>query len=267
MKYLTYFLSKILNCLCIPCYRYKWIDKAYTDVDELSYKNTKLIDCTVMSSHNSTIDDFQIIGASHLEILKEVLNLHFRMIELDIFNDYFSDKPVVAHGRNQYNLQVTSFVSFEKCCNIIKDYAWRNTNMPLFLNLEIVTSNNNTIKKVNSILFNLFKDQLLFNFGKTLKNYTLSELKNKIVIMPNKPLLIQANYTLQNFSESSNLSTINFDELTRVYPNNVILSRNLDYLRFKKCNFICMNVSYKDENLDYYLEYFENSNGIMPRIN
>lgn len=265
MNYFAYILSKFLNCFCIPCYRYQWIDKCYIDVDELFYNKTKLIDCNVMSSHNSTIDDFQIIGASHIEILKEILNLNFRMIELDIFNDYCSHKPVVAHGRNSHNLQVTSAISFEKCCNIIKDYAWRNTNMPLFLNLEIVTSNNNTIKQVNRILFNLFKDRILFNFYKPLKDFTLSELKNKIIIMPNKPLLVQAKYKLENFSESCNLLNINFDELTRVYPNNLLLSRNLDYYKFKRCNFICMNVSYKDKKLRKYLEFFKASNGIMPK--
>lgn len=265
MNYLTSLLSKCLNCCC-SCYQsysYKWIDRPYINVDTLEHKEMKLINTTCMSSHNSTIDDLQIMGPSHVNILKETLNMGFRMIELDIFHKHHTDIPVVSHGKQKYNLQVTSSVLFETCCDVIQKYGWKDTNLPLFMNLEINTANKRALINLETILFKKFHTRILVQDNKMLKDYTLSELKNKLIIMPNKPLKYMANYKLQNHSENINPDRIDAGELSRIYPSNIILSKNLNFNKFTNCNFVCMNVSYKDEYLRDYLKYFQ-SRGIIP---
>lgn len=264
MKCLTHCLSKLLNCCTYNNSKitYQWEDFPFLSVENLNLKNKKLLDCTCMSSHNSTINELQIFGNSSIDSLLKTINLNFRMIELDLFNSYKSSKPVVSHGRSANNLQVTSSISFEQCCRVISKYAWKCTDLPLFLNLEIVTKNMETLDKINFLIHQYFHERLLVDNKKNLKGYTIDELRNKIIIISTSNHIHSYHTYLQNIPHNSS-SLINSRELSRIYPANIIFSNNYDFTEYSSSNFISMNVEYDDEYLKDYLNFF---NGVGIKL-
>jgi hypothetical protein len=263
MTLLNKFLSKLLNC-CSPndsVITYKWIEHKYTSIEDLGLSSEKLLDCTVMSSHNSTLDRYQILGTSNINLLLEAINLNFRMIELDIFHDENGD-PVVSHGRKSDNLQVTSSIPFRDCIKVISEYAMKSTDLPMFITLEINTIDEGALKQVNKIMEENLNG-ILIKDTMELKDYYLKDLRNKYVILSNNSKINNFPTRLHNHPETREY-TIDLNTLTRVYPDNVILSLNYDYRNHLSANFISMNVGLQDDYFHNYLAFF-NHNGILKK--
>lgn len=259
-------LAKILNFFTPNRENVSHEWKPFMTFDNSDLNDVKLIDCSCMSSHNSTINSFQIFGNSNLNNLLKTINLNFRMIELDVFTSHKhkSSKPVVSHGRTKNNLQVTSSVSFEKCIKMISEYAWRCTDLPLFLTLEVNTKEPKTLIRVNEILLKYLSERMIPDIpNKSLKNYTISELRGKIVLISSTESVISNQIYLQNVSHTHS-GILNRNELSRIYPNNKILSKNYSFFNFPYINFISMNTGYSDKHLKNYLAYFAGE-GIILR--
>jgi hypothetical protein len=257
------FLSKLLNC-CSPndsVITYEWKESKYVSIEDLGLSNEKLIDCTVMSSHNTTLDRYQILGTSNLNVLLEAINLNFRMIELDIFHDEQSN-PVVSHGRQSGNLQVTSSILFRDCIKVISEYAMKSTDLPMFITLEINTANESALKQVNEIMEE-YLNGILIKETTELKDYLIKDLAGKYVIICNNSKIDNFSVRLRNYPNTRDY-TIDHSTLTRIYPDNVIMSSNFDYRDHLSANFICMNVGLQDDHFLNYLAFF-NRNGIVKK--
>lgn len=256
------FLSKLLNC-CAPndsVVDYVWEDFKYISVENQGLSTKTLLDCTVMSSHNSTIDKFQIFGTSNLNVLLEAINLNFRMIELDIFHDE-QNEPVVSHGRKDGNLQVTSSVSFKDCIRLLSNYSMKCTDLPMIITLEINTDNDHALSRVNEIISEFIPvNDILVKMDTELKDIPLKDLTEKFIILCNNSKINNFPVFMHNYPDTHEY-TFDPNELTRIYPDNVFLSTNYDYSVHLPCNFISMNVGYRDQDFMNYL-YFFNGCGI-----
>ena len=253
---------------------HEWRDYDFVDIGN---DHTLLHECFIASSHNSVIGDLQILGPAKIKYLKEALNLKMRMVELDVYVDHNdSNKPVVSHGNLKDNLQVTSCVDFEECCKVIREYAWKCTNEPFFMILELNLYSGDVIHTVRQMLIHYFKTRILIpNANKKLHEYELKELKNKIVILPlirNNALKDIAYTTMYNRNEMLHLPhTIPLSKIPlrnkrmiSIYPSTKILSKNYDYSQFVGLgHFVAMNITYKDEHFEKYIKNFKNR-GIIP---
>lgn len=248
----------------------EWKDYEYVDVGDLC--DAKMHECTVMSSHNSVIDDFQVLSAANINSLMEVLNLNFRMIELDLFKSHTSDEPVVAHGNLEKNLQGTSSIPFEDCIELIGKYGWKCTNLPLFIIFEMNIRNSDTatLKRVEEIVHKYLGDRILRKSNKLLRDYTIGDMAGKVVILPTSDrrefsftfATLYGSGNFHNLSEKS--GSRRTDRLTRVYPANTIVSVNYNWSPFIRdgAQFVTMNATYKDKYLKDYMKYFH-GNGIV----
>lgn len=245
---------------------YKWTDYEYVDI---SKSTDKLSDCFIASSHNTAIGDLQILGGANVNHIIHALNQKVRMIELDIFVSH-NDKtiPVVSHGRLKSNLQVTSNIYFESCLKAIEKYAWKCTNEPLFLALEMNLISGAAATNVQRLLLKYFPLHILLpRRDKKLNEYKLSELTNKLVILPMlhrkelRGLAYTSMYNSRTFVNKPHTEHVQRDStrMIRIYPRNTILSKNFDFTEFMYyCQFVCLNLSYKDQYLEQYLKIFKN---------
>jgi hypothetical protein len=254
-------LSKLLNC-CSPndsVVDYVWVDRPFVSVENQGLTNEKLLNCTVMSSHNSTLDRYQILGTSNLNILLEAINLNFRMLELDLFHDS-KGNPVVSHGRKNGNLQVTSSVLFSECIDVISKYAMKNTNLPMIITLEINTDNEDALSSINEIIEKNLTG-ILVKESTELKDYLLKDLAGKYIILCKNSKINHFPANIHNHPDTRKY-TLDLTELTRVYPDNVIMSSNYNFRTHLPANFISMNVGLQDYKFRNYISYF-NHRGII----
>lgn len=245
---------------------HKWKHTSYIDIlEDKSLDNVTVGQCCFKSSHNSVVGDVQIFGPASINILARVLNAGVRAIELDIFTSHSSHvTPVVSHGNEENNLQVTSPVNLSTCLQYIRDYAWIDTNEPLFIFFEMNTSTTATLQTMNKLICDYFPDRL-YSSKKSLFNVPLRDLANKVIILPSvhkaelKTVAFTSLYGGQFVNRSSaDTALYTSDKLTRVYAANTFLSTNPDpapYITMKN-QFVCMNWSNTDKHLVTYKTYF-----------
>src|SRR5690606_37408573 len=85
-----------------------------------------------------------------------------------------------------YNLHSTSSVRLDKCLKVIRDYAWRCTNEPLFIAFEMNISSGDikTLNNMKSMIQKYLGNRLLLpSSNKLLKNYTITELTGKVILL------------------------------------------------------------------------------------
>lgn len=257
-------------------FSYKWVDHTYIDI----MKDSELMKCVVRecawkSSHNSVVGDVQILGPASINIFTSVLNAGCRVVELDIFESNKElGKPVVAHGNLEANLQVTPAVDLELVCEVIRDYAWRNTNEPLIVFMEMNIEWNNRVVQENIVqTFQYYLKDRLYLSSVPFADLPLSLLAGKLIVIPStrmtglQPILYTSLYGSRQFhNRASNQDPFESkSELVRVYAANVIVSNNFDPRPFLavKNQFICMNWTYKDRHLTVMSSYFKGK-GVRP---
>lgn len=246
-----------LICCCVPKFKkYTWKKRFFQDVDTMTIKDEKLINCSIASSHNSILGQMQICARASLYPLYKALNYNFREIELDVFN--LNGEYVVGHGRNN-NCIATNTIPLEDCLQVIVEYGWKDTNMPLFISLEL---NAEFTKELSEIIFDYLGHRLYANKTKQLKDCTISELKNKVIILSNKHLDFEPKYKLYNMSVNGVPNGL--QDLVRIYPDNKVLSTNYNFYKFlPHANFISINSCYKDKYYYQYIGYY--NKGIVKR--
>lgn len=224
--------------------------------------NTKLKNCRVMSSHNTCLGKRQFFVKAKTNRLSEILNLGCRMLEFDIFSDH-NQTPIVSHGKKIFGhyLRFVKGVLLEDCLRIIANQAWKTTDYPLFIYIELKLKNG--LQNVEKCLKKYLSDRLMINLEKNLGEYTIDELRGKCVLITNFAhelpnlscgYVYGKNRAMNNFSQKT--KQVKFDRLTRIYPNNFFTSTNFDVCDFVNANFPALNFHYKDDNYRKYISLF-----------
>ena len=243
----------------------------------------------INTSHNSYIPCNQNGDIASSEAIKRTLGMGARVIELDCFAKKNTGKtkedlePVVVHGAERKNGDIftTSYISFEKCIDMIATFGTLNSD-PLIIALELNTNNLlPTQKRMKEIIISKLGDRLLskeykISNKKNKKSFVdepIKNLLNKIIIISGggytdelKDIIDDTFYTdkLQN-TDSNDTKIINkYGVIQRIYPaGNVAghLSKNYDPTIFwkNKCQMIALNFQVVDENLMKNVAMFKNS--------
>lgn len=157
---------------------------------ELQYK---LVDYYIASSYNSVCIGNQHYDYVSKDMLIELLNAGARLVEIPICQKevYYSSAPIVGTAyRGETLVTSLNLLELEDVCNVILANAFKkdNTkiNYPLFIKLNLHTSNNYTLDKCADIITNVFNKLLLNNekykwFPLGLEK--LCNLLNKVIII------------------------------------------------------------------------------------
>lgn len=269
-------LGSILN-LCGSKRResYTWITRPYVDVRELGFRHKMLKNLTVMSSHNSVLGLAQVGFAASYSNLVYVLNQNFRMIELDVFKSQKNNDVVVSHGRVMYNLQGTNALSHYHCLEIIREYAFRNTNLPLFImyDIQISTSERLVLETMEKEIVSVLGDLVLVVSQEELPLLDLMEMQNRIIIVSTirRAQLKSVSGVLYGSTDFTNVGgdkpQVLNRTLGRVYPVNTVTSTNYDSRPFLNSgfHFVTMNALFPSPHLITYYSVFKGL-GIRPNF-
>ena len=223
----------------------------------------------IASSHNTYIPCNQNLDIASKIAIKRAILLGCRVIELDLFINQSDSNPLITHGVEgdtvEDDIYTTSTLNFTEVCREINNYAFKKTDDPLIITLELNThSNEYTNNKTANILKNIFGDKLLKkDNNRSIGDYTLKELMGKVIILSGggvsgelKDIINNTWYDekLQNISSNTEITDelINFNKtgITRVYPAGNIggnFSRNFDPKKILGCRMSnsCIKLSNK----------------------
>eukprot|EP01064_Diplonema_japonicum_P038354 TRINITY_DN925_c0_g1_i10.p1 TRINITY_DN925_c0_g1~~TRINITY_DN925_c0_g1_i10.p1 ORF type:complete len:873 (+),score=225.46 TRINITY_DN925_c0_g1_i10:622-3240(+) len=110
------------------CYDPSYTTKVYQDM------NQPLTDYFIASSHNTYLDNGQLTGKSSAVAYQNALMLGCRCLEIDCW-DGDDGEPIVYHGHT-----LTTKVKFEEVIKTIDKYAFKRSQYPVILSLEVHTS-------------------------------------------------------------------------------------------------------------------------------
>jgi len=246
---------KLFNYYKILSYKLLKNNIIYPIQNNIKILNKPFNEFYINSSHNTYISQFQNFNIIDCNIIKHVLNSGIRAIELDIHS--YNNIPVVTHGTD--NFITTSYITFELCMNIIKDYGFLISD-PLILFLEIKKMNSNIMLQIKNIIINTVGNKLL---DKQFKNGTQLFSNEPIVNLLNKIIIINTTNNNNNLEDILDYSEIiNMDE-NSIIPNNNLMKRiypagniyrhfstniNPEIFWNQKVNFVTMNCQTIDNN-------------------
>lgn len=275
-----------IGCCCgiCPCYTNRdsqeFLDERgnFIDVENnTELMNTRLIDTTIISSHNSFVENTQNIGISSLNAIGLCLRYGCRCIELDVFQKEANEdpKPVIAHGIERYtennDLLTTTYLNFDETIKYISEEAFKNTSDPLIICMEMnIRGNKITCAMIVDSLMKYMRDRIVIKNDRDLENTLLRDLINKVIIIPKSGSYcialkeISYNNLKNNSSNDNPLNLHRRDGLKRIYPagdRTTIFSYNKDLIKFLEngANICAMNFQIFDDHLENYLKYFGNS--------
>ena len=160
--------------------------------EELKYN--KLSDYYVKSSSNSFLVGLQNFGHTSLDIMKSLLYLGVRYLEINIYSKTFESDtiPVIAPGLDEGEWKLSlNVINVKDFFIMISKVAFsekyiNNSKDPLFIFLNIQTKNKKTLDKVYDIILNTCRQKLLPSKYSSQKqnmgNATICELMNKLVL-------------------------------------------------------------------------------------
>ena len=227
----------------------------------------------INSSHNSYISDFQNATILQKGTITKVLQLGARCIELDIHNK--NGVLVVAHGNE--SILTTTSLPLTDILQEIKDNAFK-TSDPLFLTLEIISKDPDSMSKLRLLLIEYFQDKMLDNRYKlnytnedykSYNNATMGELLNKIIIQTSRTSgitdIIDRGFLINYPNTHTN--SYNSGYMYRIYLDGGFESNfsfNFDPEPFWKnrCNMIALNFNSYDKHLYTNMKFFEKNSFI-----
>ena len=160
--------------------------KSYDENMEEELKNFKIFSTT------NPVNRYRLLGDySSVSILKNILRLGVRYIELNVFAENFKygSKPVVSNGykTGQWKLMINS-VDFEDCMKVIKENAFTDlTNIngspnpkdPLFLGLNLHTGYNTETLDIVADIINFPKKNIKYDWRLNERHYGALQGLNK----------------------------------------------------------------------------------------
>lgn len=158
-------------------------------------KYTMLCDYYVKSSSKSFLVGFQKFGYTNLNIIKKLLYIGVRYIEINIFSKTYESKtePIIVSGDKLGEKKASlNHVDVKEFFQLIEEMAFsekyvNNYKDPLFIFLNLKTENVNTLDKVYDIILNTINQRLLpsrySNVKKDIGTITLCEMMGKCVIL------------------------------------------------------------------------------------
>jgi len=241
----------------------------------------------IASSHNTYIPCNQNMDIASKLSIRNALLLGCRVVELDLFIDTSDNNPLIVHGVEgstvEKDIYTTSTLNFKEACEEINNYAFKKTNDPLIITLELNTHKNDEVNtNTANILREIFGDRLLAkDETKSIGDYTLRELMGKVILLSGggssgelKNVLNNTWYDdkLQNISSNTEITDeiINFNKtgITRVYPAGDVsghFSGNFDPKKFwdAGCQIVAMNYQTNDTGMLDNNGMFKNSSFIL----
>jgi hypothetical protein len=228
----------------------------------------------ISTSHNSYLNSIQHASFVDLNILKNILLLGARCIELDI--SHINNIPIVAHGTKDFI--TTSYIYLDKMIDIIIKYGL-NISDPLIIFFEIFNLDNKELAiNIKNILINKFNTKiakLSINTNNYIADQPIKLFLNKIILfgtIDKYNILTEIFYSTNNFlnrdhEDNRLLSYNNSTQLSRVYHTEGIgsvLSLNYNFIPLWKNNYklIALNFQMKDKLLYNYLQFFKNKSFI-----
>ncbi len=278
-------MSHVCNLGCSSCcYKrpsFDWEDQPIFDVPE-DLLDAKVSETEVDSAHNPFIKGWQIGGSNSPVYFKETLYRKVRMGELDIWRlSAGNAAPIVTHGSTigGWDFHVTKSwegsQSFSDYAEVVNDYAFKSTNAPFFMVLDVNTKDTDTLTEVANTIYQQLGTHL-FNSNLPLGQVQYKNLLNKVVIISSakdcEPLADVVNYAWSNTFQNIKFSTLNdhpelpefnrMGNVTRLYPDNKILSRNPSDIEKgwdNGCTFVTVNDQHHDEgwrkNREHFIDY------------
>lgn len=233
----------------------------------------------IASSHNSFLNDVQLLTCSRSGAVKMTLEKGARMIELDIFYDPRSHNILVSHGRKmkKFNLFCSYPIRLEDVCETICDFITPETS-PVFLSLEVNIGYSPEAQKVAADVLQSSLGKLLIPGKINLREACPEDYIGKVILcsghgtVSGGPLeaLINVDFGREDYLYNRSYGTIlkNIESyknmiqssyVIRSYPSNKFLSRNFDPLPVINLGvqFIAMNYQNRDSHMRTYEKIFE----------
>ena len=185
------------------------------------YKYKKLCEYNISSSYNCFLIGSQILDYCSIDMIQKVLILGARYIEIPIYDLEKRDEttPILYSGFRNYRLSL-NYIKVEKALELIGATAFNsraldNYNDPLFIFLNIKTTNVKTLDKVNDYIIKYLNKYLL---PKTYNHINIAytkmcDLEGKCVILSSNGYQKSKLDTIINCStETSYLKRITYNE-------------------------------------------------------
>ncbi|KAF2669782.1 PLC-like phosphodiesterase [Microthyrium microscopicum] len=138
--------------------------------------NRPLNEYFVSSSHNTYLPGKQVLDESTTQAYVNALSRNCRCIEIDCWNGE-DGEPIVMHGR-----AFTSSIGFTDCIKVINENAFRSSDYPLIISLEVHCNPAQQVVMVNR-MHSIFGARLLTApIDDSLTLPTPEELRNRILI-------------------------------------------------------------------------------------
>lgn len=165
--------------------------------------------------------------------IKRVLDYGARFINLDVYHNGIFElddeaEPIVCNGddKGPFIGDLSVPLKLNDCLNVIKENAWKKSNYPLLLYLNLNTQNNLFVEKKikDSILKNLGDRLVDKKYGyqnnvNSIGNASIKELLNKVIILisnksnennlPNDPILYEITNGIIPIKENKNNNLTN----------------------------------------------------------
>ena len=201
-------------------------DFSYNDC-MTQYKDYYLCDFYIASSAMSFLVGNQRFDYANLEMLKNVLIMGARYLELEILDDSFSlnSKPIVTTGYKDGQWQTSlNSIDFEEACNTIANFAFnpeiKQNQVPLFLYLKLNINNNPlTLSKIAKILKKNFPSKKEKDL--TAGNRILPEInpsQTKICSLFNQVIIWSDQVKLQGYDDNDQSKIIEYLNVINKYP-------------------------------------------------
>lgn len=288
---------------------HKSLEQWSIENNRIDILDKKLCEFYINSSHNSYLSGMQITGNIKSENILNILNSGARCIELDIHSkketiegkfsilnwissitslDIGDNTPIVTHGTNK--IKDFSYTNLEDILITIRDNAFKNTNDPLLIYLELFNLDQYNYAEKIQTLINKYLGKYLYEgtLDKIYNNFDYYKnnmcLKIPIKILLNKIIIFVGRYNTnsidnlykficpvshafsndfdkgiyntESYALSYGMSSTDplhkkpINQLARIYPNNIIKSTNYNPEPFWNMNYNIVSLNFSTNDLN-----------------